>query len=131
MAGLFGTGVDLIEIERIKKVADRFGDAFLKRVFTADEIARCQSTPARQWERFAVRFAAKEAVLKALGTGLSQGIRWQDVEVVREEGGRPGIRLSGAAKQVADARGVTRVHVALSHGKETAIATAHAWCDTP
>lgn len=95
-------------------------------MFTDRERDLCYATRGRLYERLAVRFAAKEAVLKALGTGLSGGIRWTDVEIVSGDGGRPGVRLFGQAKREAEKLGVTRVEIALSHSRQFAVATATA-----
>src|ERR1700679_4362347 len=108
---LIGTGVDLIEIERIALSIERYGDRFLRRIYTDHEIAYC-SRKRGSAESFAARFAAKEAAAKALGTGISQGVTWLEIEVVRERGGRPTLKLYGRASQFADRLGVA--HIALS-----------------
>jgi holo-[acyl-carrier protein] synthase len=118
---IVGTGVDIAEVARIRTAAERFGARFLKRVFTPEEIRYCTSK-ANTEERLAARFAAKEATMKAIGTGLRHGVTWQDVEVVRELGGRPGLRLSGRAAEFAAALGCKRIHLSLSHTEEQAIA---------
>jgi len=118
---IVGTGVDIAEVARIKAAVDRFGDRFLKRVFTPEEI-RYSTTKANVAERLAARFAAKEAGMKAIGTGLRQGVTWQDVEVVRQPGGRPGLRFSGKAAEFAARLGCKRTHLSLSHTAEHAIA---------
>ena len=91
---IVGMGVDIVEVPRIRAAIERFGDRFLHRLFTAAEIRYCESK-ANKFERFAARFAAKEAALKAIGTGLSRGISWQDVEVVREPQDGRRCRLPG------------------------------------
>lgn len=121
---IIGTGVDIVEIHRIQRAIERFGPSFIRRVYTDGEAQTCMSSPGRQWERWAVRFAAKEAVLKALGTGVRHGIRWTDVEVVSNRLGKPDVVLHGEAKRVADRLGVRSVQLALSHAKEYAVATA-------
>jgi len=118
---IVGTGVDIAEVARIKAAVDRFGERFLKRVFTPEEI-RYSSSKANMAERLAARFAAKEAAMKAIGTGLRHGVTWQDVEVVRQSGGRPGLRLTGKAADFAAALGCRRTHLSLSHTEEQAIA---------
>jgi len=118
---IVGTGVDIAEVARIQDAIERFGERFLKRVFTPEEIRYC-SSKANAGERFAARFAAKEAAMKAIGTGLRHGVTWQDVEVVRQLGGRPGLRLSGKAAEFAAALGCQRIHLSLSHTEEQAIA---------
>ncbi|MBP7148841.1 MAG: holo-ACP synthase [Acidobacteria bacterium] len=115
-----GIGVDIVDLPRIRGVLERHGPRFLDRVLTAGEQAYCQRhrDPA---PHVAVRFAAKEAVLKALGTGWSGGIRWTDVEVVRGESGPPRIELHGVAAEVAAG---ARVHVSLTHDRGAAVAVA-------
>jgi holo-[acyl-carrier protein] synthase len=120
---VLGLGTDLIEIERIQVSMDRFGERFLERVFTAGEIAYCmrKRQPA---ESFAARFAAKEAGAKALGTGISRGVSWKEIEVRREMGQRPTLHFSGRAGELATAMGVRRVQLTLSHSRSLAIAVA-------
>ena len=118
---IVGTGVDIAEVARIRETVARFGERFLKRVFTPDEVRYCTSK-ANTEERLAARFAAKEAAMKAIGTGLRHGVTWQDVEVVRQLGGRPGLRLSGKAAEFAAALGCQRIHLSLSHTEDQAIA---------
>jgi len=118
---IVGTGVDIAEVARIQAAMDRFGDRFLKRVFTPEEI-RYATSKANTAERLAARFAAKEAAMKAIGTGLRHGVTWQDVEVVRPPGGRPGLRLTGKAANFAAALGCKKIHLSLSHTAEQAIA---------
>jgi holo-[acyl-carrier protein] synthase len=120
---VLGLGTDLIEIERIQASMDRFGERFLDRVFTAGEITYCmrKKQPA---ESFAARFAAKEAGAKALGTGISRGVSWQEIEVRREIGQRPTLHFSGRAAELADAMGVQRVQLSLSHSRKLAMAVA-------
>jgi len=100
---------------------ERFGERFLKRCFTSREIAYCQSK-ANAAERFAARFAAKEAAMKALGTGLSRGLSWQHLEVDHAPGGRPVLKLSGRAAEIARALGVERSHLSITHTAEQAMA---------
>jgi holo-[acyl-carrier protein] synthase len=118
---IVGTGVDIAEVARIRETVARFGERFLKRVFTPEEIRYCTSK-ANTEERLAARFAAKEAAMKAIGTGLRHGVTWQDVEVVRQLGGRPGLRLTGKAAEFAAALGCQRIHLSLSHTEDQAIA---------
>jgi holo-[acyl-carrier protein] synthase len=114
------TGVDMIEIERVRAVLSRHGDRFLQRVYTVDEIAYC----ANRVESLAVRFAAKEAIAKALGTGAwRDGICWTDLEVVRnEESGEPSIRLHNAAQAAANRLALDEWSLSLSHSRAYAIA---------
>jgi holo-[acyl-carrier protein] synthase len=118
---IVGTGVDICEVPRIKTAVERFGQRFLTRVFTPEETRYCLSK-ANVAERLAARFAAKEAGMKAIGTGLRHGITWQDLEVVRLPGQRPNLKFSGKALEFADRLGCKRVHLSLSHTKEQAIA---------
>ncbi len=118
---IVGTGVDIAEVPRIAAAIERFGDRFVRRIFTDDEIRYCESK-ANKAERFAARFAAKEAALKAIGTGLSRGISWQDVEVVREPSGRPTLSFTGKAGEFAARLGVRRSSVSLSHTEQVAFA---------
>ena len=111
------TGVDIIEIPRIRRVADRYGDRFYGRVYTEREAAYCRGRA----PQLASRFAAKEAVMKALGTGI-RGVRWQDIEVVRERGQAPAIRLRGRALARAERLGIEHLAVSLSHSDQYAVA---------
>jgi holo-[acyl-carrier protein] synthase len=118
---IVGLGVDIAEVERIAAAISRHGEHFLRRVFTADEIAYCESHKNR-FERYAGRFAAKEAAMKALGTGWRRGVRWVDIEVVRQPGGRPAIKLAGAAQQHALRLGVKHIALSITHTNSTALA---------
>jgi len=115
--------VDLVEVARIARSVAEHGQRFLARVFTEGERGYAEANTRRVNEHLAVRFAAKEAVLKALGTGWSQGIGWRDVEIVREPSGRPAVRLTGVAAEVAERMGVERWHVSLSHTDTMAMAS--------
>jgi holo-[acyl-carrier protein] synthase len=121
---ILGHGIDLVEIVRIGQMLERHGPRFLERCFTAGERAYCHEGDRRRIERLAARFAAKEAVLKALGTGWRDGIAWTDVEVVREPSGQPGIRLHGEAAEVARDLGVTGWLLSLTHSDAHAVASA-------
>lgn len=118
---IVGTGVDITEVDRIGAAVKRFGDRFLKRVFTLAEIRYCMGKP-NATERLAARFAAKEAGMKAIGTGLRHGITWQDAEVVRLPGQRPVLQFHGKAAEFAARLGCKRTHLSLSHTREQAIA---------
>jgi holo-[acyl-carrier protein] synthase len=118
---IIGLGSDLIEIERIERSYQRFGDAFLQRVFSAGEIAYCMAKK-NFGESLAARFAAKEAGAKALGTGISRGVSWREFEVRRRPGQRPELHLSGRALEIANALGVRRVSLTLSHARELSVA---------
>src|ERR1700740_713488 len=102
---IVGLGVDIAEVPRIQAAIERHGQPFLRRVFTLNEIEYCERFK-NKFERYAGRFAAKEAAMKALGTGWRRGVRWVDFEVVRELGGRPTIRLDGEAKKIGGGVGV-------------------------
>lgn len=119
-----GLGVDMVEVERMERILSRT-PSFAQKVFSSQERAYCDSRPYPAIH-YAARFAAKEAVVKALGLGFSSGISVRDVEVVREEGGRPSIVLTGRARDVAEALRVTDIPVSLSHTKTDAIACAMA-----
>ena len=112
------TGVDIVEISRIGRVADRYGARFFDRIYTAREIAYCRGRA----PQLASRFAAKEAVMKALGTGI-RGVRWRDIEVVRERGRAPVIELHGTAMARAERIGLDHLALSLSHSEEFAIAS--------
>jgi len=116
-----GVGVDLVQIARIRRAMERWQDRFLRRVFTPDEVAYAlrRRDPA---EHLAARFAAKEATLKALGTGLTMGVRWREMEVRRARGQRPTLALSGRAAALGAARGVQTLHVSLTHDGDYAVA---------
>ncbi len=119
---IVGTGIDIAEVPRVAAAIERFGQRFLRRVFTAAEIQYCDSK-ANRIERYAARFAAKEAALKAIGTGWRGGVSWTDIEVRREPGGRPTISFSGKAGEFAARLGVKRASLSLSHTEEQAIAS--------
>jgi holo-[acyl-carrier protein] synthase len=118
---VLGVGTDLMEIARLQQSIDRFGDRFLRRVFTEAEIAYCERKK-NAAESFAARFAAKEACAKALGTGISHGVSWLEMEVTREPGGRPALAMSGRAAEWASRLGVRRTSLSLTHSRETALA---------
>src|SRR5260221_6460516 len=118
---IIGLGIDVEEVERVKGAMQRQGERFLKRIFTEKERAYCEQFKDK-FERYAGRFAVKEAAMKALGTGWSRGVRWVDVEVVRQRGGRPSLALKGEAKKIADAMGVKNIAVSITHTSEQAIA---------
>jgi len=118
---IVGTGIDIVEVSRIATAVERFGERFLDRVFTASEIRYCRSKQ-NAMERFAARFAAKEAGFKAIGTGWRYGVTWKDVEVGREPGGRPTICYGGKAAEFAAKLGMRRASLSLSHTAGQAIA---------
>ena len=118
---IVGTGIDLAEVPRIAAAISRFGDRFLHRIFTEGEIRYCESK-ANRMERYAARFAAKEAAMKALGTGWNHGVRWRDIEVKRQAGGRPTIAFYGKAAEISTKLGAVNVALSLSHTVDQAIA---------
>ena len=118
---IVGLGVDITEVDRIEKAIERRGRPFLERLFTPSEIAYCEKHR-RCAERFAGRFAAKEAAMKALGTGWARGVRWVDIEVTREPSGKPTLKLSGAACAIATSLGVENIALTITHSGNTALA---------
>lgn len=118
---IIGTGIDICEVPRIAASTARFGDRFLERVFTAEEIRYCKSKK-NSTERFAARFAAKEAAMKALGTGASRGVTWKSIEVGHASGGRPILRLYRQTAEIAERLGVKRISLSLTHTENTAMA---------
>jgi holo-[acyl-carrier protein] synthase len=119
---ILGLGTDMIEIARIEHSLTRYGDAFLHRIYTPAEIAYCRQKRKTSAESFAARFAAKEAAAKALGTGISRGVTWTELEVLRLPGQRPTLQLSGRAASIAARLGVRHLSLTLSHTRELAIA---------
>ncbi|MBV9267532.1 MAG: holo-ACP synthase [Acidobacteriaceae bacterium] len=118
---ILGIGVDLAEVPRIRRSIEQYGTRFLNRVFTPAEIAYA-SSKANAAERFAARFAAKEASMKAIGTGWSRGVHWTDFEVSNQAGGRPLLLLHGVARTIADGLGVLRTSISLTHTASIAFA---------
>lgn len=118
---IVGTGVDIAEVPRIREAIERHGERFLKRIFTEGEIQYCESK-ANRVERYAARFAAKEAGMKAIGTGWNHGVRWRDIEVARKPGGRPTLLLHGKAAEFAAKLGATNIALSLTHTAEQAFA---------
>src|ERR671929_2076093 len=111
---IVGHGIDIVETARIRKLVEHHGEHFLDRVFTQREQAYCALNPKRYFEHLAGRFAAKEAVLKVLGTGWRGGIAWTDIEILPEPSGQPKIRLSGECLKIAKQLGISRWHVSIS-----------------
>jgi len=118
---ILGTGVDIAEVARIRQSIERFGDRFLHRIFTDGEILYCERKASR-FESYAARFAAKEAGMKALGTGWNHGVRWRDVEVVRPKGQRPTIQFHGEAAAIAAKLGTKNIALSITHTSEQALA---------
>ena len=119
---IVGSGIDLAEIGRLQQSIDRYGHRFLDRIYTAAEQAYCLRKR-NSAESFAARFAAKEAGAKALGTGISQGVGWLEIEVVRERGGRPTLQLHGRAAQIASRLGVVSIALSITHTAQLAMAS--------
>lgn len=118
---IIAIGIDIIEIARVEEVFSRQGERFRKRVFTEIEIEYCERRASRM-SSYAARFAAKEAAMKALGTGWSNGVRWRDIEVVRGETGAPALRLHGRALERLGEIGARRAHLSLTHSEQIAMA---------
>ena|SRR2546421_4319513 len=118
---IVGSGIDITEVDRIAEAIQRFGSRFLNRVFTENEIRYCGSKK-NSVERYAARFAAKEAAMKAIGTGLRRGVTWKDVEIGHAPGGKPVLRFSGRAAQFAEALGTKHIALSLTHTSQTAMA---------
>ena len=119
---VLGLGTDLIEIARIEESLERHGERFLHKIFTQGEIAYCLQKKKSSAESFAARFAAKEAGAKALGTGISRGVSWKELEVRREIGERPTLHLSGRAAERAAQMGVRTLSLSLTHSRDVAMA---------
>lgn len=118
---IVGVGVDIAEIDRIEAAARRHGQAFLERVFTSAEISYCERHK-KKFERYAGRFAAKEAAMKALGTGWRKGVRWRDIEVKNQPGGKPVISFAGVTGEHAARLGASRYLVSITHSGNLAFA---------
>jgi holo-[acyl-carrier protein] synthase len=119
---IIGSGIDMVEIRRIQDSIDRYGSRFLRRIYTADEQAYCQRKR-NAAESFAARFAAKEAGAKALGTGISYGVSWLEIEVIREPSGRPSLRFHGRAAQIASRMRCARAALSITHTADLAAAS--------
>ena len=118
---ILGTGVDLAEVPRIRAVIERHGGRFIERIYTPPEIAYVERK-ANRFERYAARFAAKEAGMKAIGTGWRRGVTWRDFEVVNLPSGRPTLRLHGVASEIAQQLGVRQIWLSLTHTAELGMA---------
>jgi holo-[acyl-carrier protein] synthase len=118
---IVGLGVDIAEIGRMETAILRHGQPFLDRLFTPSEIAYCESHK-NKFERYAGRFAVKEAAMKALGTGWRGGVRWRDIEVANLPGGKPTLRLQGTTKEIADRLGVRHISLSITHSGNLALA---------
>lgn len=123
---IVGLGTDIVEVIRIGRMIERHGDSFVSRIFTLGERAYCQQRKFSA-EPFASRWAAKEAVMKVLGTGFIQGTHFQEIEIVTEESGRPRVVLHGSTAELAKQLGIDEILVTMSHSREYATATAIGW----
>ena len=118
---IVGLGLDIAEIDRMAAAIDRHGAPIIERLYTPREVAYCESHKNR-YERYAGRFAAKEAAMKALGTGWSRGVRWRDIEVTRETSGKPTLNLAGVALEIAGRMGVKNISLTITHSGNLALA---------
>ena len=118
---IVGSGLDIAEIDRITAALTRHGAAILGRLYTPAEVAYCESHK-NKFERYAARFAAKEAAMKALGTGWTRGVRWRDIEVANAPGGKPTLRLQGVARELAEKLGVKNISLTITHSGNLALA---------
>ncbi|MGD0965419.1 MAG: holo-ACP synthase [Candidatus Acidiferrales bacterium] len=118
---IVGLGLDIAEIDRIEGVMTRHGTAFIERIYTPREAAYCEKHK-NKYERYAARFAAKEAAMKALGTGWRLGVRWRDIEVTNAPSGKPALNLTGVARQLADGLGVQDISLSITHSGNLALA---------
>src|SRR5437016_13544860 len=118
---IIGMGIDVEDVERVKGAMERQGERFLKRIFTERERSYCEQFRDK-YERYAGRFAVKEAAMKALGTGWSRGVRWVDIEVLRLGGSRPMLELKGEARKIADRMRVKNIAISITHTSKQAMA---------
>ena len=123
MPELIGLGTDITECLRIARMIERHGELFINRVYTPEEIKYCQSRK-QATQHYTGRWAAKEAILKALGTGWRKGISWRDIEIRNEPGGRPVVAVRGGVKEAVEQLGMAEIHVTISHCRSHATATA-------
>jgi holo-[acyl-carrier protein] synthase len=121
---IIGHGIDIVETARIREMVNEHGQRFLDRCYTPAEQKYCAGSPKRYFEHLAGRFAAKEAVLKVLGTGWRGGIAWTDIEVINEPSGQPKVTLTGECRRIAAALGIGRWHLSISHIETHATASA-------
>ncbi len=118
---IVGLGIDAEDVERVRLVIERHGSRFLEKVYTPQEVAYVEDK-ANRFERYAARFAAKEAAMKALGTGWAKGVHWRDLEIINSPEGCPSLKLTGGALSRAMELGYRRAHVSMSHTRKTAFA---------
>lgn len=126
---IFGIGIDVVEVERISSSMAEFGDRFSNRIFTERERSYCENQK-RPAMHYAARFAAKEAVAKALGTGIGKELAWLDVEVQRRPSGEPEVILAGEGKKFAEANKITQIKISLTHAEHYAAANAVVLCES-
>lgn len=119
-----GTGIDLVEIARLKESLDKHKNAFVQKIFTSAEIEYCEKkrNPEVSTIHYAGRFAAKEALFKALGTGWQKGVKWKDIEVLNDSLGKPVMTLKNKAREIVRERQISNIHVSISHTKKHATA---------
>jgi len=127
---IIGLGTDIIEVVRIGQMIERHGEHFLQRVYTDAEITYCQKAK-ECFQHYAGRWAAKEAIMKTLGTGFTKGVGWTDIEVLNRKSGRPVVELSGGAARVASNLGIDEILITISHCRAYATATAVALQHSP
>ena len=120
---MISCGNDIIRISRIKESVDKIGDVFLKRIYTDEEISYCESRRMCKYQSYAARFAAKEAVYKAISPSIGEDIEWKNIEVKRMQNGKPYIELCGKLKEIADKKNIDKIDLSLSHDGDYAIAT--------
>jgi holo-[acyl-carrier protein] synthase len=125
---IYGIGIDVVEVDRIASAIERHGEPFLAKLFTTAERAYCAAQKKPELH-YAARFAAKEAVSKALGTGIGGQAGWLDLEITRDPAGAPKLRLQGAAAVFAESQGITEIQISLTHAREYAAANAIALAD--
>ncbi|MGB5219098.1 MAG: holo-ACP synthase [Smithella sp.] len=113
---IYGVGIDLVENSRMEKIIHKWGEKFINRIFSAGEIEYC-GRHAHSATHYSARFAAKESFLKALGIGLGEGVKLNDIEVINEDSGKPALSLSGEAKKRIERKKITKVHLSLTHTK--------------
>jgi holo-[acyl-carrier protein] synthase len=126
---IYGIGIDVVEVERIGSAIARLGEPFLNKLFTSEERVYCSSQKKPELH-FAARFAAKEAVSKALGTGIGSHAGWLDLEIIRDVTGAPKILLTGMAAEFAKTQGITEIQISLTHARDYAAANALAICNS-
>ena len=126
MANIIGTGIDVIEVARVERALSNSvtGERFRKRVYTEGEIRYCESRGKARWQSYAARFAAKEAAMKAMGTGWNRNVGWSEIEVVRERGKAPTIALHGKSAEFARRKNIAHFHLSLTHTAQQAVAHA-------